>query len=302
MRSDAPTSTGDGQSRLCRLMHVHRSVGIVLVGGLSSRMGTSKALLEWHGSTLARRVVGIVARGVDGPVVVVRSAGQSLPSLPREIEVLDDLENGRGPLAGLAVGLAALSGRGEVAYVSSTDVPFLHPVFVRRVLGEVGDDVEAGVPCVRGFRQTLAAAYRVDLACRVKQLVDEDRLRLSYLLETCRWVELDEALLLADADLARIDPGLESVTNLNELSDYEAARAKPAPTVVVERTGQLLPDQAHGPRFVRAATLGAAADAAGTPLAGDIVAVLNGDQISHDPEEPTVEGDVISLMSAADNR
>jgi len=265
-------------------------------------MGTSKALLEWHGSTLARRVVGIVARGVDGPVVVVRSPGQSMPSLPQEIEVLDDRENGRGPLAGLAVGLAALAGRGEVAYVSSTDAPMLHPAFVRRVVAEVVDDSEACVPCVRGFRHSLAAAYRVDLACRVQQLLDADRLRLSYLLETCRSVELDEGQLLADADLARVDPDLDSVTNLNELSDYEATRALPAPAVVVERIGALRPAGAPGRTFVRAATLGAAADAVGTPLTGHIVAVLNGDQLSQDPEEPTVEGDVISLMSAKANR
>ena len=32
--------------------------GIVLAGGRLSRMGTPKAALEWHGSTLLRRVVG----------------------------------------------------------------------------------------------------------------------------------------------------------------------------------------------------------------------------------------------------
>ena len=38
------------------------SAGVVLAGGQSSRMGTAKAALEWHGSTLLRRTVGIVAR------------------------------------------------------------------------------------------------------------------------------------------------------------------------------------------------------------------------------------------------
>jgi molybdenum cofactor guanylyltransferase len=32
---------------------------VVLVGGQSSRMGTSKAALEWHGSTLLRRTIDI---------------------------------------------------------------------------------------------------------------------------------------------------------------------------------------------------------------------------------------------------
>jgi hypothetical protein len=50
------------------------SAGVVLAGGRSSRMGTPKAALEWHGSTLLRRTAGILARVTDGPVVVVRAA------------------------------------------------------------------------------------------------------------------------------------------------------------------------------------------------------------------------------------
>src|SRR3954452_12128470 len=77
------------------------AAGIVLAGGRSTRMGTPKAALEWHGSTLLRHVVGLVARGVEGRVVVVRAAGQALPSLPAGVEVAQDAREGRGPLQGL---------------------------------------------------------------------------------------------------------------------------------------------------------------------------------------------------------
>ena len=281
---------------------MHRSVGIVLVGGVSSRMGASKALLEWHGTTLVRRVAGIVARGVEGPVVLVRSPGQPLPRLPEAFEVLEDGETGRGPLAGLAVGLEALAGRGEVAFVSATDVPMLHPAFVRSVVAAVGDDWEACVPYVRGFRQPLAAAYRVCLAGRAQQLLDAGRLRVGSLLEACRWAELDEDQLLANPDLARGDPGLDSVTNLNEPSDYEMARRRPAPRVAVVRIGPVPPGRVLGRSFVHAATLGGAAAASGTPLTGQVVATLNGNQVTQDPEEPTVEGDVVSLTCAQSQR
>ena len=97
-------------------------------------MGTPKAALEWHGSTLLRRTVGILARVTDGPIVVVRAPGQDLPALPRATEVVDDPREGLGPVQGLAAGLAAVADRAEVAFVSSTDMPFLHPAFVRRVL------------------------------------------------------------------------------------------------------------------------------------------------------------------------
>jgi len=78
-------------------------------------MGSAKAALEWHGSTLLRRVTGIVGRAVTGPVIVVRAPGQPLPMLAGDIEIVDDATEGRGPLQGLAGGLAAIGDRAPIA-------------------------------------------------------------------------------------------------------------------------------------------------------------------------------------------
>ena len=102
----------------------------MLAGGRSTRMGRPKANLEWHGSTLLHRVTGIVGRAVEGLVVVVRAPDQELPELPPGVRVVEDAAEGRGPLQGLAAGLAAVAGEADLAYVSSTDVPLLHPAFV----------------------------------------------------------------------------------------------------------------------------------------------------------------------------
>ena len=66
------------------------TAGVVLAGGRSTRMGTAKADLEWHGSTLLHRVCGLIDRVVDGPVVVVRAPGQELPPLPAGVELSED--------------------------------------------------------------------------------------------------------------------------------------------------------------------------------------------------------------------
>jgi molybdenum cofactor guanylyltransferase len=139
------------------------SAGVVLAGGQSSRMGTPKSALEWHGSTLLRRTAGIMARATSGPVVVVRAPGQDLPELPEGVLVADDPREGRGPLQGIAAGLAALRGRADVAFVGSTDMPFLHPAFIRRVLGALAesDGTDVALPVARGYKQPLAAGYRV---------------------------------------------------------------------------------------------------------------------------------------------
>jgi molybdenum cofactor guanylyltransferase len=274
------------------------AAGIVLAGGRSSRMGTPKAALEWHGSTLLRRIVGLVARGVDGAVVVVRAPGQQLPSLPESVEVVEDAREGRGPLEGLAAGLTALDGRARVAFASSTDAPLLHPAFVRRVLDAMADDVDVVLPRAGGFPHPLAAAYRTALLPVVESLLDADRLRPAFLFDECRVLRLDEDALLADPALAAADPALDSVLNLNEPADYEVARARPAPEITVQRFGPLARDGGGGPMVVRAATLGAAAGVAGVTLDEHVVAALNGDQISRDLHLPLVAGDTVAFMAA----
>src|SRR5215213_1152311 len=111
--------------------------GIVLAGGRSRRMGTPKAWLDWHGATLLRRTCGLVARGAGGPVIVVRASGQDLPELPGDVDVVEDARDGQGPLQGLLAGLEAIDA--ELAFVASTDMPFLHPRFVREVCAAAGE-------------------------------------------------------------------------------------------------------------------------------------------------------------------
>jgi len=260
-------------------------------------MGTPKAALEWHGSTLLRRTVGIIARVTDGPVVVVRAPGQELPALPPQTEVVEDPREGLGPVQGLAAGLAALQDRAGVAFVSSTDMPFLHPAFVRRVLRAAQDGADVGLPVARGYPQPLAAAYRTALAPVAAKLVAEERLRPAFLFEECVVERLDEGALRADPVLAALDPGLDSVLNVNEPADYQAARSRPAPEVTVQRFGPLAAGH-RGPEQVLAATVAEAAAAAGLGLDRHVVAALNGDQITRDGETPLATGDTVFFLSA----
>jgi molybdopterin-guanine dinucleotide biosynthesis protein A len=264
-------------------------------------MGTPKAALEWHGSTLLRRTYGILARVTSGPVVIVRAAGQDLPDLPTGTLTVDDPREGKGPVQGIAAGLAALRGRADIAFICSTDMPFLHPAFARRVLRvlEDSENTDVALPLARGFKQPLAAAYRVSLADAAERLVQEDRLRPAFLFEECTVDTLDDATLKQDPVLAALDPDLDSVVNVNTPADYEAARARPAPNVTVQLFGALaMGTAASGPHAVRAATVGAAASAVGLSLDRHVSAALNGDQITRDSQTPLAAGDAVFFLSA----
>ena len=273
--------------------------GVVLAGGQSSRMGAPKAALEWHGSTLLYRTVGIVARATGGPVVVVRASGQVLPALPKGTQVVDDPRPGKGPVQGIAAGLAALEGQAGTAFISSTDMPFLHPAFIRRVLRAVTEGTDVALPVARGYPQPLAAAYRVCLAATAGRLVEEDRLRPAFLFSECATARLDDAALTADPLIGALDPDLDSVVNINTRDDYQEARARPAPEVTVQLFGALaIGSGPRGPRPVRAATVAAAASAVRLTFDRHVTAALNGDQITRDGATPLATGDTVYFMSA----
>ena len=54
----------------------------------------------------------------------------------------------------------------------------------------------------------------------------------------------------------------------------------------------------RGPRRVRAATIGAAAEHIGLALNRHVLAAINGDQIHGDAQSPLQTGDTVSLISA----
>ena len=200
----------------------------------------------------------------------------------------------------LAAGLAAVRDRAPAAYASSTDVPLLHTRFIHRVLAALDDDVDVVLPEVGGFRHPLAALYRTSLVDVVERLIAEDRMRPAFLFESCRVRRLDADALLADPALAALDPDLDSLLNLNEPSDYEAARARPAPEVTVRVFGALrrLSTVGREPALVAAATVGAGGPASGLSLHGDGVAALNGGPITRGPQAPLVSGDSVSFLYA----
>jgi molybdopterin-guanine dinucleotide biosynthesis protein A len=272
------------------------TAGIVLAGGRSSRMGSSKAELEWHGSTLLRHTTAMLARAVGSPVVVVRAPGQALPSLPTEVEVVEDRVSGRGPLQGIAAGLGAVAGRASTAFVAATDMPFLHPAFVRRVLGALGSDVDVVLPVAHGHQQPLAAAYRTDLAARIEQMLMAGRMRPGMLFADVRVLRLDDAELLADPALAAADPDLDSLLNVNEPGDYRRARERPAPEITVRLTGAPARDRLLS---VRAATLGAAVIAVGDAAGGLTDVLINGERFAADHALPLLSGDDVTLRCAA---
>jgi molybdenum cofactor guanylyltransferase len=177
--------------------------GIVLCGGKSTRMGTSKALLPFGPETMLQRVIRILGEVVS-PMVVVAAVDQELPTLPADVIVSRDENEGRGPLEGLRTGLKALPAGVDSAYVTSCDVPLLVPGFVRQMIDlAIGYDI--AVMEIDGFTHPLSAVYRRSTLAPVEDLLANNRLR---------------------PEEMTADPDLRTLRNLNTREDYDRALAE----------------------------------------------------------------------------
>ena len=178
-------------------------------------MGTAKAWLPFGPELMLQRVVRIL-REVAGPIVVVAAPDQDVPPLADDVRVVRDPAEYRGPLQGIAGGLAALDGRCDLAFVTSCDVPLLQPAFVRRLVALLGEH-DIAVPLVDGFHHPLSAVYRPRVRLIAERLLIADRLRPVFLFEEAptRIVSRDE--------LADVDPQMQTLRNLNHPEEYQAA-------------------------------------------------------------------------------
>ena len=187
--------------------------GVVLCGGQSRRMGTSKAWLRCGDEYLLQRMVRIVG-GVVQPVVAAARPGQSLPPLPDDVLVVYDAIDNGGPLAGVAAGFDALADCCEAAFVVSCDHPLLTASYITRLI-ELLDDHPAVVVRHGDHLHPLAAVYRLDTRTVLCQMLAQGQLRAHTFAERCG------AYIVSAPDLKDADPDLDSLRNLNDPETYQ---------------------------------------------------------------------------------
>jgi molybdopterin-guanine dinucleotide biosynthesis protein A len=137
----------------------HRGLsGILLLGGLSRRFGSAKALARLEDETLAERAWRVLAEACDEVLAVGKSAdGLALP-----FPVLDDGSELRAPIVGVIAGLRAAAH--DVAVVLPVDCPLMTPTAVRG-LGEAVAVPQTG-PLPGAYAKTMLPELETRLARR----------------------------------------------------------------------------------------------------------------------------------------
>ncbi|HET7663009.1 MAG TPA: molybdenum cofactor guanylyltransferase [Rhodanobacteraceae bacterium] len=139
---------------MATLADVPRSIGIVLAGGQSSRMGRDKAMLSWNGRPLIEhQLAALRAAGVDE----ARVSGHH----PDYDGIADALSH-MGPLSGLAGVAAELEDDVELLVIP-VDMPLLTPSLLQRLR-----TMNREAACLRYAGHVLPMRLRLDARCRAR--------------------------------------------------------------------------------------------------------------------------------------
>lgn len=188
--------------------------GVVLAGGGSTRMGTSKAALAIAGEPLVRRVV----RRLEGALARVIVVGPpELGPLVAGIELLPDDRPGVGPLGGIATALRAAGD--DHVFVVACDMPFVAPALVAALARAALRDssVDALVLRTARGREPLHAVYAPSCLPVIARQLDAGDLALQHLLQHLRAREVPLETMAAH------DPLGLSTLNVNTPEEWERA-------------------------------------------------------------------------------
>jgi molybdopterin-guanine dinucleotide biosynthesis protein A len=188
-------------------------VGFVVAGGQSRRMGRDKALLPWNGGTLLDHAVTRL-RAVCREVRVLSGADRRYADRGLPVDV-DPITDG-GPLAGLATALAVAAPRSVL--LLGVDIPFV-TVPLLALIRDALTGWDAAVPVLAPGAEPLCAAYASTCAASVQAALASGERKM-----TSFWPRV-RVRSLGEDDLAPFGPSARVFRNLNDSSEYDAARA-----------------------------------------------------------------------------
>jgi molybdenum cofactor guanylyltransferase len=203
--------------------------GLVLCGGLSTRMGTDKAVLEVEGRPLVLRLIERISPACH-PVLAAPGTRGRLGTMP--CPEVDDERPGAGPLGGLVAGLAASPH--DLMAVVAVDMPFANPEILR-LLSAMHAGEDAVVPRTARGLEPLHAVYSTRCLPAARQALREGRFGLHSMLE-----RLDVRIVTED-EWRPADPQGRFALNLNSSSDLEVlglAEGTPEPPLRSPRSAQ----------------------------------------------------------------
>jgi molybdopterin-guanine dinucleotide biosynthesis protein A len=195
---------------------------IVLAGGVSSRFGQDKGMLEIADKPLIKHVIDAVDPVVEETIVVTNSkdrVARYAGVLGEDVQFVIDWYESKGPLIGALTGFR--SARGKYALLLPFDTPFVSREVVL-LLFELCLNRSATIPRWPNEQiEPLHAVYQTKAALEASKIaLSEGKLNVRAMIERMRAVRYVSTLVIQE-----LDPGLRTFFNINTPLDLKKAMA-----------------------------------------------------------------------------
>jgi molybdopterin-guanine dinucleotide biosynthesis protein A len=187
---------------------------VIQAGGLSSRMGKNKALVEFRGQPMIARVMDRI-KDLGEELLIVVADKEGFGSLDARIE--QDLISGLGPLGGLYTAL--YYAQNPYVLAVACDMPFLSRTLLHQeqdLLISGGYDVV--VPSLSNGLEPLHAVYRREIC-----LGEIGRAIRSGEKKLISWFSKVRVRRFEEYEIRHVDKHLRSFWNINTREDLETA-------------------------------------------------------------------------------
>lgn len=181
--------------------------GIIVAGGLSTRMGRDKASLPWDGGTMLSTVLEKL-NPVCSELIVVSNVHRDINYLP--VIIVPDEYPQCGPLAGIHAGL--LAAHCDYAFVVACDMPYLNTQTAGFIM-ETASEYDAAIPFIDGYYHPLHGVYRKSCIPFIEQRLKDGIYRVTDFFNDINVRKITRE------EIAVFDPALQTLHNINSPDD-----------------------------------------------------------------------------------
>ena len=187
----------------------HTCGGIILAGGLNTRMGgKNKAFLMVGGKSILESLYGVFKELFEDIVLVSNSPQEYLAW---DLNIVTDLLPVRSSLTGIHAGLFHIAT--PHAFVAACDMPFLKSELVKVLLSQVGPKWDVVIPVTEAGYQPLCAVYSKRCIQPIERQLKQGGAKIADFFSQVRVKEIPED------QLRKADPELVSFLNVNTPED-----------------------------------------------------------------------------------
>ncbi len=157
-----------------------QKTAILLAGGLSTRMGSSKADLKIAGKTQTQRLLEILDPLVD-QIIIMLAADQKIPEmdskLKKRVTIGRDTRKEQGPLQGISDAIPLLLNSSDSIFLLTCDLPYLNQDWLLKLSRGLDGKTQGVCAVTDGNKNALLGCYKKRVFAHTKRKLDRGKRR-----------------------------------------------------------------------------------------------------------------------------